>query len=59
VLDSDCRVLGIDQLRVVDASSMPTVPRANIHLSTVMLAEQVASRMGGGSTALAESRPPA
>jgi choline dehydrogenase len=45
VLDSDCRVLGIEGLRVVDASSMPTTPRANNHLSCVMLAEHIAHRI--------------
>jgi choline dehydrogenase len=45
VLDSDCHVLGLDGLRVVDASSIPTTPRANNHLSCVMLAEHLAHRM--------------
>ena len=46
VLDPDCRVLGLEGLRVVDASSMPATPRANNHLSCVMLAEHIAQRMG-------------
>ncbi len=45
VLDADCRVLGLQSLRVVDASSMPSTPRANNHLSCVMLAEHMAHRM--------------
>jgi 5-(hydroxymethyl)furfural/furfural oxidase len=45
VVDPDCRVLGIERLRVIDASIMPTVPRANLHLSVVMLAEHMATRM--------------
>ncbi|MGP0005489.1 MAG: GMC family oxidoreductase [Acidimicrobiales bacterium] len=45
VLDTDCRVLGVEGLRVVDASSMPSTPRANNHLSCVMLAEHLAQRM--------------
>jgi hypothetical protein len=47
VLDAACRVLGIDGLRVADASSMPHSPRANNHLSCVMLAEHLAARMLG------------
>jgi choline dehydrogenase-like flavoprotein len=51
VLDPDCRVLGIDGLRVVDASSMPFSPSANNHLSCVMLAEHLAQRMLASATA--------
>ena len=45
VVDSDCRVVGVDGLRVIDASIMPEVPRANTHLTTVMIAEHAAERM--------------
>jgi 5-(hydroxymethyl)furfural/furfural oxidase len=45
VVDPDCRVLGIDRLRVIDASIMPSVTRANLHLSVVMIAEHMATRM--------------
>lgn len=45
VVDPDCRVLGIDGLRVIDASIMPAIPRANLHLSVVMIAEHMATRM--------------
>ena len=45
VVDPDCRVIGIEGLRVVDASIMPKVPRANNHLSCVMVAEHAFARM--------------
>ena len=45
VVDSDCRVIGVDGLRVVDASIMPEVVRANTHLTTVMIAEHIAERI--------------
>ena len=45
VVDSDCCVLGTQGLRVIDASIMPSVVRANTHLTTVMIAEHMASRM--------------
>jgi choline dehydrogenase len=45
VVDSDCRVLGTDGLRVVDASVLPTVPRANTNLVAIMLGEVMADRL--------------
>ena len=45
VVDPDCRVVGVDGLRVIDASIMPEVPRANTHLTTVMVAEHMAERL--------------
>jgi choline dehydrogenase len=45
VVDPECRVLGIDGLRVIDASIMPSVVRANTHLTTVMIAERMADRL--------------
>jgi 5-(hydroxymethyl)furfural/furfural oxidase len=47
VVDPDCRVLGVDGLRVVDASIIPEVPRANLHLTVVMIAEHMATRLRG------------
>ena len=37
------RVIGYDGLRVCDASVMPDLPRANPHLTTVVIAERVAA----------------
>jgi len=57
VVDADCRVRGVTGLRVVDASVMPTIPRANTALTTVMLGEHMAARMAartGSSTAVRE-----
>ena len=51
VLDADCRVLGVDGLRVIDASAIPTVPRANLHLTVVMIAEHMAARMAAPAAA--------
>jgi 5-(hydroxymethyl)furfural/furfural oxidase len=45
VVDPLCRVIGVDNLYVIDASIMPDVPRANTHITTVMIAEHVAARM--------------
>lgn len=42
VVDHQCRVLGTENLRIVDASVFPAVPRANTNLTVIMLAEKVA-----------------
>ncbi len=41
VVDQYGRCHAVDQLVVADASIMPTVPRANINLSTIMIGEMV------------------
>jgi 5-(hydroxymethyl)furfural/furfural oxidase len=45
VVDPDCRLIGATGLRVIDASIMPTVVRANTHLTTVMIAEKMADML--------------
>lgn len=46
VVDPSCRVLGLDGLRVVDASIFPSVPRANTNLTAIMVGELMADRLG-------------
>ena len=48
VIDQYCRVRAIPNLRVADASIMPTIPRANINLSCIMIGEYVADWMQDG-----------
>ena len=43
VVDPACRVIGVEGLSVVDASVVPIIPRANTHLTTVMIAERAVS----------------
>jgi choline dehydrogenase-like flavoprotein len=45
VVDAHCRVRGLHNLRVVDASIMPNIPRANINLTTIMIGELTADWM--------------
>jgi 5-(hydroxymethyl)furfural/furfural oxidase len=45
VTDPQGRVYGIDGLHVIDASIMPTIPRANTNLTTIMIAEKLADRI--------------
>ena len=40
VVDERCRVLGFENLYVVDASVIPIIPCANTNLTTVALAER-------------------
>ncbi|WP_305830617.1 choline dehydrogenase [Photobacterium leiognathi] len=42
VLDSQCRVRGIENLRVVDSSIFPTIPNGNLNAPTIMVAERAA-----------------
>jgi 5-(hydroxymethyl)furfural/furfural oxidase len=48
VVDPACRVLGIENLRVVDASIMPTLVRANTHIPVLMIAEKMADQISHG-----------
>ena len=49
VVDQHCRVHGLQGLRVVDASVMPDVVRANTNATTIMIAERVADWMKAGT----------
>jgi choline dehydrogenase-like flavoprotein len=51
VIDSACRVHEIGNLRVVDASVMPRIPRANTNLPTMMVAERAADLIRSQATA--------
>ena len=42
VVDKNCNVIGIENLRVVDASVFPTLPNGNINAPVIMVAEKIA-----------------
>ncbi len=50
VVDARLRVRGLEGLRVVDASVMPTVPRGHTHASAVMIGEKAADLVREGQT---------
>ena len=49
VVDTQARVVGAECLRVVDASIMPKIPRANTNLPTQMVAEKCAAAIAAGA----------
>jgi 5-(hydroxymethyl)furfural/furfural oxidase len=48
VTDPNARVIGVEGLRVCDASLMPTVPCANLNVPVLMIAEKVAATIRSG-----------
>jgi 5-(hydroxymethyl)furfural/furfural oxidase len=51
VVDTEGRVFGTECLRVIDASLMPKIPRANTNLPTQMVAEKCAAAISAGRQA--------
>ena len=47
VVDQYCQVRGVEGLRVIDASVMPEIPRANTNATTIMIAERAADLIAG------------
>ncbi len=47
VVDSQCRVHGVKNLRVIDSSIMPQITTGNLNAPTIMIAEKGAAHMMG------------
>ncbi len=47
VLDAQCRVRGVGNLRVVDSSIFPSIPNGNLNAPTIMVAEKAADMIRG------------
>ena len=54
VVDSELKVIGVEGLRVADASVMPTVPGGNTMLPSIMVGEKAADLIRGRSLPAAE-----
>ncbi len=57
VVDDRLRVAGIDRLRVIDASVMPTITSGNTNAPTMMIAEKGAAMLRVDAKSLAEGSP--
>jgi choline dehydrogenase len=57
VVDPEARVIGLEALRVIDSSIMPSITTGNLNAPTIMLAEKLADAVQG-KAALAPSSAP-
>ena len=57
VLDAQCRVRGMEQLRIVDSSIFPTITNGNLNAPSIMVAERAADLIRG-EPVLPESEAP-
>ena len=55
VVDATLRVIGLDRLRVIDASVMPTITSGNTNSPTMMIAEKGAATILSGAPSPAEA----
>tara|TARA_A100001037_G_scaffold56762_1_gene49044 strand:- start:1427 stop:3067 length:1641 start_codon:yes stop_codon:yes gene_type:complete len=55
VVDAECKVRGVDALRVVDASVMPDIVGGNLNATVVMMAEKTSDMILGRQALAAEA----
>ena len=57
VVDPDCRVLGIERLRLADSSVFPTIPNGNLNAPSIMVGEKAADHILGKPLLAASNAP--
>lgn len=58
VVDPECRVIGVDSLRVVDSSIFPRIPNGNLNGPSIMVGEKGADHILGRAPLPKDNRAP-
>ena len=58
VVDPECRVIGVDSLRVVDSSIFPRIPNGNLNGPSIMVGEKGADHILGSNPLPKDNRSP-
>ena len=58
VVDEKCKVIGLEQLRVVDSSVFPNITNGNLNAPTIMVAEKASDHILNNPTLAQSSSKP-